>query len=153
MSVDHPMFQEVFHAIEAGDRVRARDLLTRLLRTDKNNPDCWLWMSAVVDTPKERIYCLKEVLRLDPANQAARRGLVILGAAPADPALQVPLSAQRRNWQTPIGFAAGAMEAPGALWRSGRGRAGADSLRGIRRAAGAQPRYGPAPDHFFPPRR
>jgi tetratricopeptide (TPR) repeat protein len=102
MSVDHPMFQEVFHAIEAGDRVRARDLLTRLLRTDKNNPDCWLWMSAVVDTPKERIYCLKEVLRLDPANQAARRGLVILGAAPADPALHVPLSAQRRNWQTPI---------------------------------------------------
>ncbi len=102
MSVDDPIFQEVFHAIEEGDRARARDLLTRLLRTDKNNPDCWLWMSAVVDTSKERIYCLKEVLRLDPANAAARRGLILLGAAPRDPDLVVPLQNQRRAWQTPI---------------------------------------------------
>lgn len=37
-------------------------------------------MSAVVDTEKERIYCLESALNLDPTNRAVRRGLVILGA-------------------------------------------------------------------------
>jgi hypothetical protein len=36
-------------------------------------------MSAVVETPKERTYCLQNVLRLEPNNQAARLGLVLSG--------------------------------------------------------------------------
>ncbi len=102
MSADNSAFQEVFNAIEQGDRARARDLLTRLLRRDQSNPDYWLWMSAVVETRKERIYCLKEVLRLDPANQSARRGLTLLGALPPDPQLIVPPQLQRRGWQVKI---------------------------------------------------
>lgn len=77
------MFQEALTAIHAGDRLRARDLLTRLLQNVKDNPEYWIWMSTVVDTVKERIYCLKEALRLDPQNAAAKRGLSILGAGPA----------------------------------------------------------------------
>ncbi len=102
MSADNSAFQEVFNAIEQGDRPRARDLLTRLLRRDQANPDYWLWMSAVVETRKERIYCLKEVLRLDPANQSARRGLTLLGTLPPDPQLIVPPQLQRRGWQVKI---------------------------------------------------
>lgn len=96
------MFQEVLAAIEKGDNARARDLLTRLLKVDQNNADYWVWMSAVVDTPKERAYCLKEALRVDPQNQAAIRGLVIMGERPADPALAVPLKLQKRNWQAEV---------------------------------------------------
>lgn len=93
------MFQEAMTAIHAGDRPRARDLLTRLLQHTKENPEYWVWMSTVVDTTKERIYCLKEALRLDPQNASAKRGLSILGALPPDPALVLPAQYQHRNWQ------------------------------------------------------
>jgi predicted Zn-dependent protease len=60
------IFNEAQSAMQAGDRGRARDLLTRLLKTTQDNPDYWVWMSAVVDTSKERIFCLNQALKLDP---------------------------------------------------------------------------------------
>ena len=74
------MLQEAISAIRQGQRIRARDLLTRLLRTNQTNPEYWLWMSAVVDTSKEQVYCLQSALKLDPSNQAAKEGLILLGA-------------------------------------------------------------------------
>jgi tetratricopeptide (TPR) repeat protein len=102
MPPEDAMFQEVFSAVEQGDRPRARDLLTRLLRRDQANPDYWLWMSAVVDSSKERIYCLNQALRIDPQNQVARRGLTVLGAQPPQEDLIVPKRLQRRSWQVRI---------------------------------------------------
>jgi tetratricopeptide (TPR) repeat protein len=96
------MFQEALQAIEKGERARARDLLTRLLKADPNQAEYWLWMSAVVESRKERIYCLKETLRLDPQNVAAKRGLIMLGQLPPDPKLVVPLQSQRRNWENTL---------------------------------------------------
>jgi len=78
MSEDR-ILQEAIGAIEDGQRARARDLLTRLLRQDQGRIDCWLYMSAVVDTPKERIFCLENVLKYDPENETAASGLVQLG--------------------------------------------------------------------------
>jgi tetratricopeptide (TPR) repeat protein len=95
------MFQEAVEAIRQRQRSRARDLLTRLLRADQANPQYWLWMSSVVETPKERIFCLQSVLRLDPSNRAARQGLVLLGASPPEPDL-VPAPLIRRNWMAPV---------------------------------------------------
>ncbi len=74
------MFTEAIAAARAGDRTRARELFTRLVRSDSANAEYWIWLSSVVDTNKERIYCLESALRLDPTNRAALRGLVILGA-------------------------------------------------------------------------
>lgn len=91
------MLQEAISAIEQGQRNRARDLLTRLLRADKNNPEYWLWLSSVVDTKKEQIYCLKSVLNLDPQNQAAKKGLVLLGAMKSDEEIQ-QLPWIKRQW-------------------------------------------------------
>jgi hypothetical protein len=96
------MFQEVLAAIEKGENSRARDLLTRLLKVDTNNAEYWVWMSAVVDSPRERSYCLREALRVDPQNLEAQRGLVIMGEAVPDPAQAVPLKAQKRNWQAEL---------------------------------------------------
>ena len=81
---DDTMLNEAIEAAKDGKRARARDLLTRLLRADQSNTDYWLWMSSVVDTPKEQVYCLNSVLRLEPQNRLARRGLILLGAAEAD---------------------------------------------------------------------
>jgi len=73
------MMAEAIGAARAGDRARARELLARLLRSDSANAEYWVWMSAVVDTPRERIYCLQSALDIDPTNRAALRGLVVLG--------------------------------------------------------------------------
>lgn len=78
------MLREAINALRLGNRVRARDLLTRLLKTDQKNPTYWLWLSAAVDTQKERLYCLQMVLQADPQNAAAKRGLILLGALPPD---------------------------------------------------------------------
>jgi tetratricopeptide (TPR) repeat protein len=73
-------FDEAVQAIKAGQRPRAKELLTRLIKDDPSKPDYWLWMSAAVDTEKEQIFCLQNALKLDPNSVPARRGLVVLGA-------------------------------------------------------------------------
>lgn len=91
------MLSEAIAAARAGDRVLARDLLSRLLRADTTNAEVWLWMSSVVDSTRERIYCLESALRLDPTHRAALRGLVVLGARPpAEPEKAPPLRPARR---------------------------------------------------------
>lgn len=101
MAAEETLYAEVLSAIDSGDKTRARDLLSRLLKTNPENPRYWLWMSAVVETPKERVYCLKEVLRRDPTNETARRGLIFSGAA-TDAAIAAPAALPRRNWQAAL---------------------------------------------------
>jgi len=62
-------------ACKAGRKVEARELLFQALELDRHNEQAWLWLSSVVDTDAERHTCLEEVLVLNPANVAARRGL------------------------------------------------------------------------------
>ncbi len=81
---ENTMLREAIEALRVGDRARARDLLTRLIKTDQKNPTYWLWLSAGVETQKERIYCLKMVLQADPENNSAKRGLIMMGALPPD---------------------------------------------------------------------
>lgn len=95
------MFEEAMQAVRNGQRNRARDLLTRLLRADQNNPEYWLWMSAVVDSAKERAYCLQMVQKLDPGNPAAYRGLVLAGAALASVEMR-PAPVVRRKWNVRV---------------------------------------------------
>ncbi len=101
MTPEESMFQEALAAVNHDERSRARDLFTRLLKINSNNYEYWLWMSAVVDTVRERTYCLKEVIRLDPQNQAARRGLIMVGALPRDESLVIPYRLQKRRWDLP----------------------------------------------------
>ena len=94
---DDKMLQEAIEAVAKGQRERARDLLTRLLRANQANPKYWLWMSSVVDSTKERTYCFQNVLRLEPENRAAKLGLVLDGTAPPDEGLQ-PRPLIPRRW-------------------------------------------------------
>jgi len=101
MAEDTP-FQEAIEALREGDKAKAKDLLTDLLKTDQNNPQYWIWLSAAVESTKERIYCLKTVLQMDPENATAKRGLVMLGALPPDEKVQ-PFSLDRpRRWEEEI---------------------------------------------------
>jgi len=100
-STEEKIFQEALTAIEENENLRAKDLLTRLLKMDQLNPEYWLWMSAVVTSEKERRYCLQQVLKYDPQNSSAKRGLILLGDLPLDGSLRMPLSMQQRKWSVP----------------------------------------------------
>ncbi len=92
------MYKAALEAIDQGQTARARDLFTRLLRTDSSKAEYWLWMSTLVDSTQERIYCLESALRADPDNDTAKRGLVILGAREAGKDV-TPVPPIRRNWE------------------------------------------------------
>ena len=95
------MLQEAVEAIRQGQRKRARDLLTRLLRADGSNTQYWLWMSSVVETTKEQIYCLQSILKVDPNNKAAKQGLVLLGAMAPETEIK-PVPPVRRRWHVDV---------------------------------------------------
>src|SRR4030042_128554 len=96
------MYKAALEAIDQGQTARARDLFTRLLRSDSSKADYWLWMSTLVETSQERIYCLESALRVDPDNDAAKSGLIILGARQrGNEVVLVPLI--RRNWEKELG--------------------------------------------------
>jgi len=97
--VDDVILQEAVDAIRDGNKARARELLTGLIKQDQNNAEYWVWMSSVMDTQKERIYCLQTAFKLDPENAAAKRGLILLGAMPGDESVP-PFSMNRpRKWE------------------------------------------------------
>jgi len=96
------MLQEAIKSIKAGQRHRAKDLLTRLLRADQANIEYWLWMSAAVETEKEQIFCLQNALKIDPNSIAARRGLVVLGALrPEEAGLPPPQTLENFHAEVP----------------------------------------------------
>ena len=98
-SGEDTMLREATSALRLGDKTRARDLLTRLLKTAQDNPTYWIWLSAAVDSQKERLYCLQTALKLDPQNAAAKRGLVLLGAIPPDDAVPPFPVTHPRLWE------------------------------------------------------
>lgn len=99
---EEKMYKAALEAIELGQTTRARDLFTRLLKSNSSKVEYWLWMSTLVDSSTERIYCLESALRVDPENEAAKRGLIILGARQAGDDI-VPVPPIKRNWEKDIG--------------------------------------------------
>jgi tetratricopeptide (TPR) repeat protein len=67
--------REGIAAAKAGQRERARDLLIRVVEEDEGNLAAWLWLSGVMDGLDDKEVCLENALELDPANEAARKGL------------------------------------------------------------------------------
>jgi len=80
------VFQQGVAAIRAGDKARARELLTKVVEADQLHEQAWLWLSAAVTSKDEQILCLENVLTINPDNEIAQRGLRKLGARPAEPA-------------------------------------------------------------------
>jgi len=101
-SLEESMLQQAIDAIRAEKFEQARDILKKLLYTDQQNPDYWVWMSAAMETQKERLYCLQSAYKLDPTNAAARRGLTLMGALPpGDPLQPFPMN-HPRAWESKI---------------------------------------------------
>src|SRR5664280_2288355 len=104
------MLRQAIEAVRTGDRAHARDLLTRLLKVDQKNVEYWVWLSTVVETSKERLYCLQTAFQLDPQNAAAKRGLILFGALPPDDSVP-PFPVNRpRRWEQQLADSRAAQE-------------------------------------------
>jgi tetratricopeptide (TPR) repeat protein len=114
------MFSEAVAAARAGEVVRARDLLARLLRADSANPDYWLWMSAVVDSEREAVYCLRSVTKMQPNHPLARLGLGVMGQISLGREREGPVK-QRRSTAMPH-QSAGRVNSIGEWWQVRRNR-------------------------------
>lgn len=93
-------------AARGGQRRVAAGLLARALKLDPRDERAWLWLSGVVDDPAQRAFCLQAVLRINPNNPHARRGLAYLerqGAITARPVA---------NLEAPVVDAVAASPAP-----------------------------------------
>lgn len=72
------LLQDAIAAIRSGDKETARQLLLEITGSDPNNENAWLWMTQVVSSKDERIKYLQNVLRINPNNESAKRGLAQL---------------------------------------------------------------------------
>jgi hypothetical protein len=80
--------QQAITAIKSGDKETGKQLLIEILKVDRRNEVAWLWMTKVVDSQDERIKCLQNVLKINPDNEAAKRGLAIFQQKQVKPAQQ-----------------------------------------------------------------
>lgn len=82
-------------AAKEGRTEVARDLLRQAVRQNQKDATAWLWLSSVAPDDRERVFCLKQVLAIEPQHEFALKGLAALGIAPpaAEPAraTSVPL--------------------------------------------------------------
>lgn len=133
--------QQGIEAFQAGDRARARELLTQAVIIDPNSEQGWYYLAAAQDDPNLRIDYLNRVLTINPNHTRAREVLARLQAAPPSMPSAEP--------------AAHEAEPPAAVPPAPQASAPASRRVPIRplddSAAGPIPGAAPAGDAGFPP--
>lgn len=94
MSQDQALqfLQQGIAAAKAKQNEQARELLQNAIRLDPGNETAWLWLSSVAKDQKERVFCLQQILQINPANEMALKGLKAIGVAPQPQQAAAPIS-------------------------------------------------------------
>lgn len=98
------LLQAGIAAAKAGQRPQARELLLQVIALEETNVTAWLWLSGLVESRTDKEACLENVLTLDPNNEAARQGLLLLqknSPPPASPPTPPPATPPARPTSTP----------------------------------------------------
>src|SRR4051812_4464085 len=94
------VLQQGIAAARAGNKAEARQLLQEAVKRDPKSETAWLWLSSVAKDNNEAIFCLKQLLAINPNNDMANKKLKELGvsapAAAAQPTATVPLVDDQR---------------------------------------------------------
>ena len=78
MMTQQNLFQQAVQCARAGRRAEAYHLMRQVLLEDPQFVPGWLWMSGLVDDPRQQRECLERALALDPNNAHAKAGLEML---------------------------------------------------------------------------
>jgi hypothetical protein len=89
------LLEQARDAIQAGNKAIGRHFLQQALVANPESEIGWLWLSTVVDNPREQRKCLKRVLALNPENVKAKKGLAIVNAHVAKTSQLVPVTIDR----------------------------------------------------------
>ncbi|NMB68686.1 MAG: PH domain-containing protein [Chloroflexi bacterium] len=94
--------QDGIAALKAGDKERAQKLFVAALEEDNDDLQAWLWLSGAVESDVDRLECLEQVLRIDPAHALASKGAAQLrarGVKPAEPVETPPEEVFREGFE------------------------------------------------------
>lgn len=69
------LLQEGIAAFQAGDRAKAHDLLSEVVKVDPENEQAWYYLAASESNPALRKQFLEQVLEINPGNAKAREVL------------------------------------------------------------------------------
>ncbi len=69
-------------AAKAGQKEAARQLLQQAIKLEPNNESAWLWMTSIATDTREKLFCLKKLLEINPQNATALQALKALGITP-----------------------------------------------------------------------
>lgn len=84
------MLNKSIAAYKADDLTTASKLLAQVIKQDPNNEHAWLWLSGIVSSDAERLFCIKRLLAINPENEIAKHGLSLLpnNLDPVQPSLE-----------------------------------------------------------------
>lgn len=67
------LLQQGIKLYKDGKRDEARKIFINVIKQSPNNERAWGWMYDVSNVDKDRIYCLRQMLRINPNNEKARQ--------------------------------------------------------------------------------
>jgi hypothetical protein len=100
------MVQEGINAFKAGQKARARDILTEAVKQDSNNEQAWYYLAASHTKPEPRKQALEMVLKINPNNTKAREMLDKVNARLAEAGEEVVAAASPPTKSVPSSGAA-----------------------------------------------
>lgn len=92
--------QDGIAALKAGDKERAQKLLVAALEENSDDLQAWLWLSGAVESDADRLECLEQVLRIDPAHALAAKGVAQLKARGIGLPEPPPPKMEPLEWET-----------------------------------------------------
>lgn len=86
-----PAIQKAFELIRAGKQQEAQAILAPLVKANPNFAEAWYLLGLTLTDSQRRLYAFQQVLRIDPANQAAQKQISRLQTAqPVTPVAKTP---------------------------------------------------------------
>ena len=82
MAEPESILQLGIEAARDGNKEEARSLFRLLTRQEPQNAQAWLWLAGVAENRAERQSALEHVVRIEPDNEMAIKGLQALGVEP-----------------------------------------------------------------------
>jgi hypothetical protein len=86
------LVEQAKQAKSRNDPVRARSLLSQVIKADPRDEEAWLLFADVAEKKEHAIYSLEQVLKLNPVNMEALDRLNALKASPAPSVTNPPTS-------------------------------------------------------------
>jgi membrane protein YdbS with pleckstrin-like domain len=84
------LVEQAKQAKSRNDSVRARSLLSQVIKADPRNEEAWLLFADVAEKKEHAIYSLEQALKIDPVNMEALDRLNALKAPSSAPATSSP---------------------------------------------------------------